>query len=60
MTFFKVALGVHIMEAYGQTETYGPATITIRKDPTAGHVGGVMPTMKIRLREVAEMSKYID
>jgi long-chain acyl-CoA synthetase len=56
MTFFKVALGVHIYEVYGQTETYGPATATHPEDPTAGHVGGVFPGMRIRLRDVVEMS----
>lgn len=55
LTFFKVALGIHIYEVYGQTETNGPATITLPQDPTAGHVGGLFPTTKIRLRDVVEM-----
>lgn len=56
LTFFKVALGIHIYEVYGQTETNGPATCTIPADPTSGHVGGVFPAMKLRLRDVVEMS----
>jgi len=56
LTFFKVAFGIHIYEAYGQTETFGPATFTMRSDPTAGHVGGLMPCMKIMLRDVVEMN----
>lgn len=55
MTFFKVALGIHIFEVYGQTESIGPATLTMPQDPTAGHVGGIIPSMKIRLRDVIEM-----
>ena len=55
LTFFKVALGIHIFEVYGQTETLGPASLTLKQDPTAGHVGGIFPAMKIRLKDVAEM-----
>lgn len=55
LTFFKIALGIHIYEAYGQTETLGPATVTLPGDPTSGHVGGVIPSLKIRLRDVPEM-----
>jgi len=29
LTFFKIALGIHIFEGYGQTETNGPATFTM-------------------------------
>jgi len=28
LTFFKVALGIHVYEVYGASETSGPATIT--------------------------------
>lgn len=55
LTFFKVALGIHIFEVYGQTETNGPCTLTLPTDPVGGHVGGLMPTCKIRLRDVVEM-----
>lgn len=55
LTFFKIALGIHIYEVYGQTECGGPATLTMPQDPTAGHVGGLIPTCKIRLRDVVEM-----
>jgi long-chain acyl-CoA synthetase len=56
LNFFKIALGVHVYEVYGQTETNGPATLTHPKDPTSGHVGGVFPGMKVRLKNVPEMS----
>jgi long-chain acyl-CoA synthetase len=55
LTFFKIALGIHVYEAYGQTETCGPATATKPGDPTAGHVGGVVPVMKIRLKDLPEL-----
>jgi long-chain acyl-CoA synthetase len=58
LTFFKVALGVHIYECYGQTEMCGPATLTLPQDPTAGHVGGCVPSGKIRLRDVPEMGYF--
>lgn len=55
LTFFKISLGIHIYEVYGQTETNGPCTLTLPTDPIGGHVGGLMPTCKIRLRDVTEM-----
>lgn len=55
LDFFKVALGIHIYEVYGQTETNGPCTFTHPRDPTGGHVGGLISTCKIRLRDVPEM-----
>jgi long-chain acyl-CoA synthetase len=55
LTFFKIALGIHVYEAYGQTESCGPITCTMPEDPTAGHVGGLAPTMKVRLRDCPEL-----
>jgi long-chain acyl-CoA synthetase len=55
LTFFKIALGIHCYEVYGQTECLGIATATHPKDPSYGHVGGVTPAIKIRLRDVTEM-----
>lgn len=28
MNFYKIALGIHVYECYGQTEVCGPATLT--------------------------------
>ena len=56
LTFFKVSLGIHVHEVYGQTESCGPITCTMPLDPTAGHVGGVSPTMKIRLKDCPELN----
>jgi long-chain acyl-CoA synthetase len=58
LTFFKVALGIHVYEAYGQTESVGPITVTHPADPTAGHVGGCVPSMKVRLRDCPELGYF--
>lgn len=55
LTFFKVALGIHVYEVYGQTESNGPITTTSPLDPTGGHAGGLITTNKVRLRDVVEM-----
>ena len=55
LTFFKLALGIHIYECYGQTETAGPATLTHPLDRSSGHVGGPIPCNKIRLRDCPEL-----
>ena len=56
LNFFKVAQGLNVYEGYGQTETLGPATLTMPGDYTgAGYVGGAVSSMKIRLRDVPEM-----
>ena len=55
LTFFKLSLGVHVYEVYGQSETNGPATLTHPNDPAAGHVGGLIPATKIRLRDLPEL-----
>jgi long-chain acyl-CoA synthetase len=56
LTFFKIALGIYIYEVYGQTETSGPATLTHPLDfHTAGHVGGVIPSMRLRLKDLPDL-----
>ncbi len=55
LTFFKIALGIHIYEVYGQTETSGPATLTHPMDTSSGHVGGPIPSNTIRLRDCPEL-----
>lgn len=55
LTFFKIALGIHIYEVYGQTESNGPITATLPWDPTAGHVGGLISSCAVRTRDVPEM-----
>ncbi len=56
LTFFKITLGIYIYEVYGQTETSGPATLTHPFDfQTSGHVGGVIPSMRIRLKDLPDL-----
>src|SRR5690606_10722837 len=55
LTFFKIVLGIHIHEGYGQTEVSAPGSLVHPRDNTVGHVGGPPPEMKIRLKDVPEM-----
>lgn len=58
LNFFKIALSIHVYEAYGQTETCGPSHMTSKLDPTPGHVGGNSPLIKLRLKDVPEMGYF--
>ncbi len=55
LQFYKLALGIHVYECYGQTENCGPATVTHPLDRTGGHVGGPVPSVRIRLRDCPEL-----
>ena len=56
LTFYKVALGIHVYECYGQTEISGPATYTHPADiRSSGTVGGPIPAVRIRLRDCPEL-----
>ena len=59
LIFFKIALGVNIIEGYGQTESIGPATNTHPTERGAGHVGGVVRSIKLRLKDVPEMGYFV-
>jgi long-chain acyl-CoA synthetase len=54
----KVIFGCPILEGYGQTETSAPATVTRKDDPSAGHVGGPLTCLKIRLKDIPEMNYF--
>lgn len=56
LDFLKVVFCCPIMEGYGLTESSGGATITRMNDPNAGHVGGPVKSLRIRLKDVPEMS----
>ncbi len=44
MNFFKKTLGIHVYEAYGQTEISGVGTFTHPLDKySTGYVGGLVP-----------------
>jgi long-chain acyl-CoA synthetase len=56
MNFYKEALGIHVYECYGQTEISGPGTFTHPLDKhSTGHVGGLIPTLRVRLRDCPEL-----
>jgi long-chain acyl-CoA synthetase len=55
LQFYKLALGIHVYEVYGQTENNGPASATHPLDKAGGSVGGIIPSMKVRLRDVPEL-----
>lgn len=55
LNFLKVCFCCPILEGYGQTESTAASTITSTIDPKAGHVGGPLPCLKIRLRDIPEM-----
>lgn len=55
MDFLKCAFSCPVIEGYGQTEVCGAATCTGADDPFAGHVGGPLSCIKVRLRDVPEM-----
>ena len=56
LTFYKIALGIHVYECYGQTEISGPATFTHPSDiHSSGTVGGPIPACRIRLRDCPEL-----
>lgn len=56
--FLKIAFCCPIYEGYGQTECTGAASITQNKDPHSGHVGGVLPTLLLKLEDVPEMDYF--
>lgn len=55
LNFLKVAFCCPILEGYGQTESSAASTVTLPNDGTAGHVGGPIPCVKIRLRDLPDM-----
>ena len=55
LQFYKLALGIHVYEVYGQTENNGPATCTHPLDKAGQSVGGVIPSLRLRLKDVPEL-----
>lgn len=55
LNFLKVCFCAPIHEGYGQTESSAASTITSAFDPNAGHVGGPLSCIRIRLRDIPEM-----
>jgi long-chain acyl-CoA synthetase len=57
--FLSVIFCAPIIEAYGLTETSGVLSCTAYWDIKGGHVGGVLPCLKMQLREVSDFDKEI-
>ena len=55
-TFLTAAFSAPIFEAYGQTESAGNCACTASWDRKAGHVGGVLPCIRMQIREVPELN----
>lgn len=59
MKFFRIMLGVPVLEGYGQTEGSGVASVALFEDTDSfGHVGGPAPCAEIMLADVPEMGYY--
>lgn len=58
LNFMKVVFSCPLREGYGQTETAAPATTTALWDKNSGHVGGPLPCVALRLKDIPEMEYY--
>jgi len=56
LDFLKCAFCCPIREGYGLTETSAGICMTASDDPTSGHVGGVFPCGKMKLRDIPDMN----
>jgi long-chain acyl-CoA synthetase len=54
LTFFEIALSIHVAEVYGQTES-SAVTLSMPQDKTVGHVGGPLPINNVRLKDCPEL-----
>ena len=58
INFLKVCFCCPILEGYGQTESCAASCISLPGDATAGHVGGPLPCLKLRLSDVPDMNYH--
>lgn len=56
LNFLRIAFCCDLREGYGMTETAGASCATFEGDPVAGHVGGPLAQVKLRLRDIPEMN----
>jgi long-chain acyl-CoA synthetase len=56
LEFLKVCFCCPLIEGYGMTETAAGSVIQSMSDSTSGNVGGPVANVKIRLRDIPEMS----
>eukprot|EP00536_Pseudo-nitzschia_multiseries_P017474 jgi/Psemu1/70228/estExt_Genemark1.C_15790005 len=59
MNFYRIMLGIPVVEGYGQTENAAACTISLPQDmTTCGHVGIPMPAVEVVLADVPEMGYF--
>lgn len=59
MNFYRIMLGIPVVEGYGQTENAACCTISLPDDmTTSGHVGIPSPTTEVVLVDVPEMGYF--
>ena len=58
LSFLKCCFACPIHEGYGQTESCAASSVTSAYDPEAGHVGGPLACVRMRLRDIPEMEYY--
>lgn len=56
LNFLKVCFCCPLIEGYGQTESCACSCISLPTDPIAGHVGGPLPCVKLRLADLPDMN----
>jgi long-chain acyl-CoA synthetase len=56
INFLKICFCSPIHEGYGQTESSAASCLTSGFDPEAGHVGGPLSCIRIRLKDIPEMN----
>jgi long-chain acyl-CoA synthetase len=58
MDFFKIAFSCPMIQAYGITETCGFTAASSIWEVRAGVVGGPLPSIQIKLRDVEKLSYF--
>jgi len=58
LNFLKVCFCCPVVEGYGQTESCACSCISVPIDPIAGHVGGPLPCIKMRLADLPDMNYF--
>ena len=56
--FMKICFACPFAEGYGQTEGLGGQFVTHPDDPTMGYVGGPLPHVEFKLKDVPEMNYF--
>ena len=57
MDFLRICFGAVVIEGYGLSESSSCCSATLPEETRAGHVGGPMPCVEIKLADIPDM-KY--